>query len=97
ASLPRQNLGFPSLVVASGNDPWMTTRNLTPWSEAWGSRLIGIGQAGHINTESGFGPWPMGLALLHLLQDRTRPVSAPHTRRRTRRAGEGSAARRLDD
>lgn len=34
----------------------------------WGSRLVHIGRAGHINAESGFGPWPQGLELLRTLQ-----------------------------
>ncbi len=33
---------------------------------------------GHINTESGFGPWPAGLALLHLFQRTARAAAAPH-------------------
>lgn len=38
------------------------------WAERWGSRFVEIGRAGHINTESGYGPWPQGLELLHTLQ-----------------------------
>jgi predicted alpha/beta hydrolase family esterase len=30
--------------------------------------LITVGPCGHINPESGFGPWPLGLALLAELQ-----------------------------
>jgi predicted alpha/beta hydrolase family esterase len=35
------------------------------FAAAWGSRLVNIGNAGHINTASGFGDWPAGLELLH--------------------------------
>ena len=66
--LRRQRPGFPTLVVASDNDPWMSVRRLTGWTATWGSQVIGIGLAGHINTESGFGPWPDGLALLRAFQ-----------------------------
>jgi hypothetical protein len=38
------------------------------WADRWGSRLVHIGRAGHINAESGFGPWPQGLELLRTLQ-----------------------------
>ena len=27
----------------------------------WGSRLVAAGEAGHINADSGHGPWPEGL------------------------------------
>jgi predicted alpha/beta hydrolase family esterase len=66
--LPARPLSFPSLVVASDNDPWMTTSKLTPWITRWESQIIHIGRAGHINVESGFGPWPQGLDLLRSLK-----------------------------
>uniref|UniRef100_UPI0025CD6CA7 RBBP9/YdeN family alpha/beta hydrolase n=1 Tax=uncultured Thiodictyon sp. TaxID=1846217 RepID=UPI0025CD6CA7 len=78
AVLRRQRPGFPSLVVASSNDPWMPVRSLTGWTATWGSQLIGIGQAGHINAESGFGPWPGGLALLEAFQSAVPPRPARH-------------------
>ena len=87
AILLKRDLGFPSLVVASSDDPWMNVRKLGCWSETWGSRLIGIGKAGHINTDSGFGPWPDGLALLHSLQSAAAPLPRSH---RGRPAGQAS-------
>lgn len=66
--LPSRPLQFPSLVVASTNDPWMPIAKLLPWTTRWGSPVITIGKAGHINVESGFGPWPQGLDLLRTLQ-----------------------------
>ena len=30
------------------------------WSDRWGAQFECIGRAGHINVESGFGPWPAG-------------------------------------
>ncbi len=80
--LPRQGLGFPSLIVASTNDPWMSPHTLLRWAGLWGSRVFSIGRAGHINTESGFGPWPLGLDLLRCL-----PVAAGLGRRRADPAG----------
>jgi predicted alpha/beta hydrolase family esterase len=35
---------------------------------AWGSEFMMIGEAGHINSASGFGDWPEGLALLNTLR-----------------------------
>lgn len=61
-------LSCPSLLVASSNDPWMNFASAAYWAERWGSRLYGLGPAGHINTESGYGPWPGGLEMLRTMQ-----------------------------
>jgi predicted alpha/beta hydrolase family esterase len=75
-ALPAEPLAFPSVIVGSTNDPWMAFTRAVYWSERWGSRLFGLGKAGHINAESGYGPWPQGQALLQELQDR-KPLAAP--------------------
>ncbi|TCT24151.1 serine hydrolase [Thiobaca trueperi] len=54
--------------MASRNDPWMRLETVEHWAGLWGSVMIDIGDAGHINIDSGFGPWPQGLALLRALQ-----------------------------
>lgn len=69
--LPQHSLPFPSVVVTSSNDPWMSLETAAAWAERWESRLINIGAAGHINVESGFGPWPAGLELFRQLQQAT--------------------------
>ena len=61
--IPHQPLGFPSVVVASSNDPWMRLTAASVWANRWGSQFECIGRAGHINVESGHGPWPKGLDL----------------------------------
>ena len=66
--IPKTALGFPSLVVASRNDPWMALTRVRRWAHLWGGQLVDAGDAGHINAESGYGPWPEGLELLHALQ-----------------------------
>jgi predicted alpha/beta hydrolase family esterase len=76
--LPRRDLGIPSLIVASSNDPWMPIEKLVGWSESWGSRLVNIGNAGHINTDAGFGPWPAGLELFRSLQTLSESDHAVH-------------------
>lgn len=65
--LPVAPLGFPGIVVASSNDPWVEARSAAEWAERWGSQFVNVGNRGHINTESGHGPWPAGLALYHSL------------------------------
>ena len=59
ALLPRQALPVPSLVVASETDPWMSLARAQTWAGRWGSPLVNLGDAGHINAESGFGPLPL--------------------------------------
>lgn len=65
--LPRQPLGFPSIVVASRNDPYVAFERATLFARDWGSRLIDLGMAGHINVDSGHNAWPRGRALLREL------------------------------
>ncbi len=68
ARLPVTAFGFPSVLAASRNDPWMKYLTAVAWAERWGSRLVDLGAAGHVNTDSGHGPWPEGLALFRQLQ-----------------------------
>lgn len=60
-------LPFPSTLVASTNDPYCTLARATQFASAWGSRLVNMGECGHINAESGLGDWPVGQALLQEL------------------------------
>jgi len=69
APLPMRTLPFPSLLVASCNDPYASFARASALAQAWGSRLVDLGEAGHINAESRLGTWPTGRALLfELLQ-----------------------------
>jgi predicted alpha/beta hydrolase family esterase len=62
--MPMAKLPFPSIVVCSSDDPWVTVERARAFAEAWGSRFVEIGKAGHINGDSGHGEWPEGLAML---------------------------------
>jgi len=62
-ALLEEKLAFPSLVVASSNDPWVKSSAAEHWAGQWGSDYLNIGAAGHINVDSGHGPWPQGKAL----------------------------------
>ena len=62
--LPLQRLPFSSLLVTSTTDEWVTPERAQQFAQAWGSELVDIGPAGHINAASGHGPWPAGLKLL---------------------------------
>ncbi len=57
---PRDPLPFPSMVIASRNDPFSSFEAAEDIAGAWGSLLIDAGKAGHLNAESGHGPWPEG-------------------------------------
>lgn len=57
---PRDPLPFPSITVASRNDPFCAIDVAEDLAAAWGSLFIDAGEAGHINGESGYGPWPEG-------------------------------------
>ncbi len=57
---PRDPLPFPSIVVASSNDPFCALDVAEDLAATWGSVLIHAGDAGHINADSGYGPWPEG-------------------------------------
>jgi hypothetical protein len=61
APLPQVPLPFPSTLVASASDPYCTLERAKLLAEAWGSKLVEAGDAGHINPASGHGPWPDGL------------------------------------
>ena len=69
--VPLVALPFPSILVASDDDLYATPAHAASLARAWGSRLVMLAGAGHINAESGFGEWPEGRALLgELLGDR---------------------------
>ncbi|MBU3648612.1 MAG: hypothetical protein FGM56_11130, partial [Limnohabitans sp.] len=55
------------VVVASSNDPYCPVRTAGAYARSWGSEFVRLQNAGHINIDSGFGAWPLGLALLQSL------------------------------
>jgi tryptophan 2,3-dioxygenase len=57
-------LPFPSIVVASSDDPYVSPARARQFAQAWGSAYIEIANAGHINGDAGYGPWPEGERLL---------------------------------
>jgi predicted alpha/beta hydrolase family esterase len=61
AEISHDPLPVPSMMIASRNDPhcpWLDAEEL---AYAWGSAFVDAGEAGHLNTDSGHGPWPEGL------------------------------------
>lgn len=65
--IPLQSLPFPSIVVGSENDPYMTLERAQELAQNWGSDFLNIGKKGHINSEMNLGLWEEGQAILKLL------------------------------
>ena len=61
AHRPQRRVDFPCLLVASRNDPYATYEESTARASALGATLVDAGESGHINPDSGHGPWPEGL------------------------------------
>ncbi|RWP66243.1 alpha/beta hydrolase [Mesorhizobium sp.] len=71
AGSPQQRLRFPSLVVASTNDPYGSLDSVRAKAGQWGSELHVAGPFGHINGDSGLGEWPTGMELLRAFVEQT--------------------------
>lgn len=64
ADVPEHQLSFPSLIVASTNDPFATADYTTLRARQWACDVVVAGALGHINAASGLGEWPEGFELL---------------------------------
>lgn len=64
---PRGTLPFRAVLVASRTDPYMSFEQFEQLAEDWGAELVDAGDVGHLDTASGFGPWPQGEQLLRAL------------------------------
>lgn len=65
--IPRTPLPFPSIVGASRNDPLAQFERVVAMASNWGSRLVDLGDVGHLNPAAGFGEWPTAETLIHQL------------------------------
>lgn len=65
--IPQTKLPFPTIMVCSSNDKWMTLERAQLLAKTWGSELTIIDNAGHINGDSGYGEWDSGLDILDKL------------------------------
>lgn len=82
---PTKPLPFPSILVASSDDPWIGIQRAHDLANAWGSFFVDAGPQGHLNAESGIGWWEDGQALLDRVLDAAsdrggRPRSASEAR-----------------
>lgn len=62
--LPLARLPFPSIVVASSDDEYVSLARARAFAAAWGAGLVEAGPLGHINSASNLGMWPLGQELV---------------------------------
>jgi hypothetical protein len=65
--VPRERLPFASIVAASRDDQLASFEHAADMARAWGSRVIDLGEVGHLNPASGYGAWPMAESLIEVL------------------------------
>ncbi|MQY37921.1 hypothetical protein SRB17_59290 [Streptomyces sp. RB17] len=73
--VPRATLPFPSLVAASADDPLGAPERVAGLARSWGSRLVELGEVGHLNPASGYGEWTLAEELIRTLESDS--ASAP--------------------
>lgn len=66
---PRVHLPFPSILVASRDDPYIFFERAHSMGKNWGSAIVDAGFCGHINADSDLGDWHFGQRLLDQLID----------------------------
>ncbi|REE21701.1 hypothetical protein B0G71_4888 [Paraburkholderia sp. BL27I4N3] len=64
---PRKPLPFPSILGASRNDPLAGFDRAAGMAADWGSRLVDLGEVGHLNPAAGYGDWPQADTLIREL------------------------------
>ena len=70
--VPGTPLPFTSIVAASRNDPLASFLRVAALAARWGSRLLDLGNVGHLEPAAANRPWPRGGELLTTLM-----LSAP--------------------
>jgi predicted alpha/beta hydrolase family esterase len=65
--IPMRKLPFPSVIVASTNDPYLSLERANELAAAWGSRIENVGPLQHIGSECKLQGWPDGQRMLEQL------------------------------
>lgn len=65
--IPTQAVPFPTLVVGTENDTYMSLERAKELATYWGSDFINVGQKGHINSDSELEYWEDGQNYLQQL------------------------------
>lgn len=58
-SLPTRRLPLASTMVLSRTDPWLSLPAGQRWAARWGSHVVDLGDAGHINPAAGYRSLPL--------------------------------------
>lgn len=64
APVPRRAMPFPTIVVASRNDPYASFQRSREMAAGWSARFHDGGEIGHVNAGSGLGSWEEGQDLV---------------------------------
>lgn len=75
--LPPHRLPRPTTIVASDTDPWLKAASARRWAQRWGSHFINLGDAGHVNVESGHGLLPLAARWVEAMQQRAAREQRP--------------------
>lgn len=67
ALMPLSELSFPSIVVTSDNDPFISLSRAKYFAEQWNSKFINVGSKGHLNSDSNLEYWEEGQLILEEL------------------------------
>lgn len=68
--MPRMNLPFSSLMIASENDPYISSAELKKWAGILGSDFISVGEREHIGTVAKLEYWEEGQELFQNFVER---------------------------
>jgi predicted alpha/beta hydrolase family esterase len=82
APMPRTRLPFETVAVVSDDDPYCAIERGRALAADWGSRIVALRGAGHVNTATGLGDWADGWHLVQELASAAmqRTASAPGAR-----------------
>lgn len=65
--IPIQTVPFPSIVIGTENDTYISLERAKELASYWGSDFVNIGQKGHINSDSDLEYWEEGQGFLQQL------------------------------
>ena len=69
-SLPTRRLAVPSTPVLSRSDPWLSLQAGQRWAARWGSHVVDLGDAGHINPAAGYRSLPFAARWVTAVEQR---------------------------
>lgn len=81
APVPRTPLPFRAIVAASRNDPLGDFNGVCALAKDWGAELSDLGEVGHLNPASGFGPWAGASELIRKLASQASIIQTPAQQR----------------